>query len=78
MNNGQGTWPFMPANLVEDASAVHTYWGDLESSLWLLLWTTIMFTVITIYQTMQRVRSGNLCAGRAAEAERSLTDHPRP
>ena len=68
----------MPANLVEDASAVHMYWGDLESSLWLLLWTTIMFTVITIYQMTQQVHLGNICTGRAAEAEGSLTDHPQP
>ncbi|KIM57316.1 hypothetical protein SCLCIDRAFT_89215, partial [Scleroderma citrinum Foug A] len=39
-----GTWPFMSTNLVEDASAAHTFQDDLESSLWLLLWTTIMFT----------------------------------
>ena len=42
--NGQGTWQFMSANLVKDASAVHTFQDDLESSFWLLLWTAIMFT----------------------------------
>ena len=44
MNNGQDTWPFMSANLVEDGNAIHMYQDDLESSLWLLLWTTIMYT----------------------------------
>ncbi|KIM52044.1 hypothetical protein SCLCIDRAFT_142086, partial [Scleroderma citrinum Foug A] len=39
-----GTWQFMSANLVKDASAVHTFQDDLESSFWLLLWTAIMFT----------------------------------
>ena len=48
MNNGQGTWPFMSANLVEDASAAHMFQDDLESSLWLLLWTTIMFTQLLL------------------------------
>jgi len=42
--NRQGTWQFMSANLIEDASAVHTYQDDLESSFWVLLWTAIMFT----------------------------------
>ena len=48
--NGQGTWQFMSANLVEDASAVHTFQDDLESSFWLLLWAahpdqnTILFS----------------------------------
>ena len=44
VNNGQGTWPFMSTNLVEDGNAIHTYQDDLESSLWLHLWTTIMYT----------------------------------
>ncbi|KIM63813.1 hypothetical protein SCLCIDRAFT_116499, partial [Scleroderma citrinum Foug A] len=39
-----GIWQFMSANLVEDASAVHTFQDDLESLFWLLLWTAIMFT----------------------------------
>ena len=34
----------MSANLIEDASAVHTFQDDLESSFWLLLWATFMFT----------------------------------
>jgi len=42
--NRQGTWQFMSANLIEDASAVHTYQDHLESSFWVLLWTAIMFT----------------------------------
>jgi len=42
--NRQGTWQFRSANLVEDASAVHTFQDDLESSFWLLLWTALMYT----------------------------------
>ncbi|KIM55285.1 hypothetical protein SCLCIDRAFT_134968, partial [Scleroderma citrinum Foug A] len=42
-----GTWPFMSANLVEDASVVHMFQDDLESSFWLLLWVALMFTIIT-------------------------------
>ena len=34
----------MSANLIEDASAVHTFQDDLESSFWLLLWAALMFT----------------------------------
>ena len=34
----------MSANLVEDASAVHTFQDDLESLFWLLLWATLMYT----------------------------------
>ena len=33
----------MSANLIEDASAVHTFQDDLESSFWLLLWAAFMF-----------------------------------
>ncbi|KIM57109.1 hypothetical protein SCLCIDRAFT_131100 [Scleroderma citrinum Foug A] len=43
-----GTWPFMSANLVEDASAVHTFQDDLESSFWLLLWATFMFMPLSL------------------------------
>ncbi|KIM65570.1 hypothetical protein SCLCIDRAFT_47424, partial [Scleroderma citrinum Foug A] len=39
-----GTWPFMSASLIEDPQATHTYQDDLESSFWLLLWTTLMYT----------------------------------
>jgi len=44
MDNGQGTWPFMSANLVEDPQATHTFQDDLESSFWLLLWMALMYT----------------------------------
>ncbi|KAF8121660.1 hypothetical protein EV363DRAFT_1184625, partial [Boletus edulis] len=38
-----GTWQFMSARLVEDTTAHHTYKDDLESALWVLLWTALMF-----------------------------------
>ncbi|KIM50480.1 hypothetical protein SCLCIDRAFT_78195, partial [Scleroderma citrinum Foug A] len=43
-----GTWPFMLANLIEDASVVHTFQDDLESSFWLLLWAAFMFTPLSL------------------------------
>ncbi|KIK14201.1 hypothetical protein PISMIDRAFT_78945, partial [Pisolithus microcarpus 441] len=39
-----GTWQFMSACLVEDVSAFHTFWDDLESAFWVLLWTALMFS----------------------------------
>ncbi|KAI5983045.1 hypothetical protein EDD15DRAFT_2376936 [Pisolithus albus] len=39
-----GTWQFMSAHLVKDASATHTFKDDLESSFWVLLWTVVMFS----------------------------------
>ncbi|KAI6043275.1 hypothetical protein EDC04DRAFT_2519824, partial [Pisolithus marmoratus] len=39
-----GSWQFMSACLVEDASATHTLKDDLESSFWVLLWMVIMFS----------------------------------
>ena len=33
----------MSANLIEDASVVHMFQDDLESSFWLLLWAALMF-----------------------------------
>ena len=38
----------MSANLVEDASAVHTFQDDLESSFWLLLWAAFMFMPLSL------------------------------
>ncbi|KAI6038782.1 hypothetical protein EDC04DRAFT_2569233, partial [Pisolithus marmoratus] len=32
-----GTWQFMSAHLIEDTSAFHTFWDDLESMFWVLL-----------------------------------------
>ncbi|KIM60942.1 hypothetical protein SCLCIDRAFT_79200, partial [Scleroderma citrinum Foug A] len=37
-----GTWQFMSACLVEHKSTTHTFWDDLESSFWVLLWTVLM------------------------------------
>ena len=34
----------MSANLIEDASVVHTFQDDLESLFWLLLWAAITYT----------------------------------
>ena len=71
--NGQGTWQFMSANLVEDASAVHTFQDDLESSFWLLLWAALMYTHSSL---LIKQRSKFIRVGRRDEAERSsLTDH---
>ncbi|KAI6018289.1 hypothetical protein EDC04DRAFT_2902334 [Pisolithus marmoratus] len=44
MHVGQGTWQFMSACLVEDASATHTFKDDLESSFEVLLWIVVMFS----------------------------------
>ncbi|KAI6095187.1 hypothetical protein F5141DRAFT_1222262 [Pisolithus sp. B1] len=40
-----GTWQFMSAHLVKDASATHTFKDDLESSFWVLLWMVVMFSM---------------------------------
>ncbi|KAL4064030.1 hypothetical protein J3A83DRAFT_4101641, partial [Scleroderma citrinum] len=41
---GQGTWQFMSAGLVKNISVKHTCQYDLESSFWVLLWTTLMYS----------------------------------
>ncbi|KAG1878998.1 hypothetical protein F4604DRAFT_1923685 [Suillus subluteus] len=46
--NRTGTWQFMSAYLTAQIHAVHTVADDLESSLYVLLWTALKFTVTTL------------------------------
>ena len=39
----QGTWQFMSAHLVKNIHAIHGVEDDLESSLYVVLWTALMF-----------------------------------
>ncbi|KAG1846352.1 hypothetical protein C8R48DRAFT_616437, partial [Suillus tomentosus] len=38
-----GTWQFMSAHLVKNIHAIHNVEDDLESSLYVVLWTALMF-----------------------------------
>ncbi|KAG0697705.1 hypothetical protein DFH29DRAFT_789447, partial [Suillus ampliporus] len=38
-----GTWQFMSAHLVKNIKAIHAVKDDLESSLYVVLWTALMY-----------------------------------
>ncbi|KAG1749181.1 hypothetical protein EDD22DRAFT_785472, partial [Suillus occidentalis] len=39
----KGTWQFMSAHLIKNIYAIHSVEDDLKSSLYVILWTALMF-----------------------------------
>ncbi|KAG2102328.1 hypothetical protein BD769DRAFT_1305845, partial [Suillus cothurnatus] len=50
-----GTWQFMSAHLVKNSCAIHGVEDDLESSLYVILWTALMYreSYLTVVDWMQ-------------------------
>ena len=43
----QGTWQFMSAKLIKEPGLEHNFVDDLESSLYVLLWVTLMYSEVS-------------------------------
>ena len=73
----QGTWQFMSANLMSQPDVLHDFRDDLESSLYTLLWTTVMYSEVSDRDLVQWCRHfwpafliPSLIMRRAAEERR--------
>ena len=55
----QGTWQFMSAGLIS-GSPTHDFKDDLESSVYVLLWTTLMYSVVPNKSLVQSTLSNVL------------------
>jgi hypothetical protein len=58
--NFQGTWQFMSAGLISGSSNLHDFRDDLESSIYVLLWTTLMYSEVSNRDVVPTFLSGVL------------------